>query len=435
MAGRLTAKMIEQAKARAVQYEESDQRNGLSLVIYPSGKKSWCVRYRNAERKTRKVTLGTIDRLALPAARKEATAIMARVDRGDDPASKAKSDTTAQMSVRTASELFMADRRAQKRSRAAGEVQRQFNAYILPAIGEAQVASVKGGEARAIVKRLVADGSPVMANRVHATLARFFKWAADPDRGYIPASPYAVFGKPADELPSRDRVLSTAEIAALWREAGEAGQPFGPLLRLLILTGQRRSEVTGICEPELDRARAEWTIPAERAKNGEGHIVPLSGPALSELASVRRIGKSQRLFTTDGNTAFAGHHKAKARLDAKLQFNRPWRLHDIRRTVATILQMLGEPVHVVEALLNHKSGAVSGIAAVYQRHEYSEDKRHAVNALARFIVDIASIEARRIAFEGMRDTRELRTAIHASDGAWSEYLAALDSPADEREAA
>ena len=432
--GRLNVTVIKQAKARAVQYEESDRQDGLSLVIYPSGKKSWCVRYRNEAGKQRKVTLGPIERLSLPDARREAKALMVNVDRGDDPGAKATTEKTALAIVRTASESFMADRRAQARNRAAAEVQRQFNAYILPAIGDVAMVDVKGSDARAIVKRLITDGSPVMANRVHATLARFFKWAVDPDQSLIDASPYAAFGKPADER-SRDRVLSTAELAALWREAGAADQPFGPLVRLLILTGQRRSEVTGMTESELDRERGEWTIPGLRAKNGEAHIVPLSPAALSELAKVKRIGKAKTIFTTNGTTVFAGHHKAKARLDGKLQFNGAWRLHDIRRTAATVLQRLGEPVHVVESLLNHKSGAVSGIAAVYQRHEYAEDKRHAVHALARFVVDIASLEARRLEFESMRDTRNFRAAIHADDEAWSEYLYALDNPADERDAA
>lgn len=434
--GRLTVKLVEQAKAKAVQYEESDQQDGLVLVVYPSGAKSWAVRYRNAAGKQRKKSLGPVGRMHLAKARKEARALMSRIDEGDDPAAKQKPDATVRGTVKAASERFMVDRRAQERNRSADEVQRQFDAYILPTLGERVLATVTGPDARKVVTDLAAAGSRTMANRVHSTLARFFKWAADPDRALIAASPYAGYGKPAGER-SRNRVLSTVELAALWHAAGKADQPFGPIVRLLILTAQRRSEVTGMKDSELNATRAEWTIPGERAKNGERHTVPLSPPALAELATVKRIGKNGLVFTTSGTAIFAGHHKAKARLDAEIQFNAPWRLHDIRRTVATGMARLGEPVPVVEALLNHKSGTRAGVAGIYNRHEYEDEMELAALAWGRFVVDVVANDARRLAWDAIsaRDKAQFRAAIHSDDAAWFEYLEALDAPTETAEAA
>jgi integrase len=436
--GRLTVAMVRQAKARAIQYEESDKADGLVLVVFPSGRKSWAVRYRNDAGKQRKVTLGPVDQLSLGDARNAAKELMLRIAKGDDPSAKAKTDDPETTTVKAASETFMVDRRAQDKNRAADEVQRQFDAYILPAIGDSVLSKVTGPQVRKIVLARVTEGSRIMANRVHATLARFFKWAADRDRALIEANPYSGYGKPVDESGrGRERTLSNVEIAALWREAGKVDQPFGPIVRLLILTGQRRSEVTGMTDREIDPTRAEWIIPSDRAKNGDRHTVPLSPPAMAELAKVKRIGKGGLVFTTNGESIYAGHHKAKSRLDAQLQFNEAWRLHDIRRTVATGLAALGVTAPVVEAILNHRTGSRAGVAGVYNRHAYADEMELALIAWGRFIVDVVAIDRRRIAFDGMRarDKPPFNVAIQSDDEEWSEYLATLDTPADEREAA
>ncbi|MCV0384043.1 MAG: integrase arm-type DNA-binding domain-containing protein [Erythrobacter sp.] len=433
----MTVKLVESAKARDAQYEESDGEGGLVLVVYPSGAKSWAVRYRNAAGKQRKKSLGPIDRMKLADARKAARAIMARVDDGDDPSSRAKVEADkAALTVRSASERFMKARRAQERNRAADEVQRQFDSYILPAIGEGPIAAVSGDNARKVVTDLANAGARTMANRVHSTLARFFKWAAEPDQRLVAQSPYAGYPKVADER-ERDRVLSSSELAALWHEAGVTAQPFGPIIRLLILTAQRRSEVTGMTDAELDLNRAEWTIPSDRAKNGDRHVVPLSKPAIAELAKVTRIGKKGLVFTTTGEAVYAGHHKAKARMDRALGFNEPWRIHDIRRTATTGLIALGQQPATVEALLNHRTGARAGVAGVYNRHQYRDEMELAAEVWGRFIVDVIAIDTRRLAYDRLRlrERAAFNAAIQSDELAWSEYLAVLDDPSDAREAA
>jgi integrase len=171
---------------------------------------------------------------------------------------------------------------------------------------------------------------------------------------------------------------------------------------LLLLTGQRRSEVFGMRWEELDRKAATWTIPADRAKNAQAHVVPLSDLAVAEItAMLTQPGKEAPadwpkrglLFSTNNRTPASGISKAKLRLDAAageiaeeagLKLSE-WRLHDLRRTVATGLQKLGVRLEVTEAVLNHISGSKAGIVGIYQRHDWADEKREALDLWARHV--------------------------------------------------
>lgn len=137
---------------------------------------------------------------------------------------------------------------------------------------------------------------------------------------------------------------------------------------------------------ELDLANATWTIPAKRAKNATQHTVPLAPLAISMLEGLPRFAGSEFVFTTTGTTPISGFGRLKARLE-KASGADDWRMHDIRRTVATNMAMLGVQPHVIEAVLNHKSGIVSGVAAVYNRHAYTQEKREALEGWARRVME------------------------------------------------
>jgi integrase len=173
----------------------------------------------------------------------------------------------------------------------------------------------------------------------------------------------------------RERVLCDDELAALWRATASAG-PFRGIVRLLILTGQRREEVAGMTWAELSGDFSTWTIPASRAKNGATHLVPLSAPAQDLLREAPRFGE---LVFPGLRGPFNGWSKAKAALDAKSGVTN-WRLHDLRRTMATGLQRLGVRLEVTEQVLNHVSGSRAGIVGVYQRHDFVLEKRAALEA-------------------------------------------------------
>jgi len=182
------------------------------------------------------------------------------------------------------------------------------------------------------------------------------------------------------------------------------GSPFGIFFQLLILTGQRRSEVAGIAWPELNREEAIWVIPTERAKNKAAHIVPLSPAVIDQIDRLAGVAgepnpkwpKVGLLLSTNGRTQISGISKAKRRLDAGIAKRKDgealdhWRINDLRRTLATGLQRLGIRFEVTEAVLNHVSGAKSGVAGVYQQHDWKDEKRSALDAWARHVGDLVS---------------------------------------------
>ena len=241
-----------------------------------------------------------------------------------------------------------------------------------------------------------------------------FAWAVK--RGMVSANPFAELPI-ARSVAKRERVLTDTEIAETWSAAGKASAPYRTIIRLLILTGQRRGEVAGMTWGELSDDLATWTIPGERTKNGIVHVVPLSEPArdlipamLQDHAKAEKQALAERRTTAAlampgvVDTPFTGWSKSKAALDKAIMEARtkaatttgttaaplvPWSVHDLRRTVATGLQRLGVRLEVTEAVLNHISGSRGGIAGVYQRHDWAAEKRAALDAWAAHVLAAA----------------------------------------------
>ena len=228
------------------------------------------------------------------------------------------------------------------------------------------------------------------------------------ERGLIEASPAAGIRAPA-EMQSRDRVLTDPELAAAWKACDALGWPFGPLVRLLILTGQRRDEVARMRWCDLHLERRIWELPRELTKSDRAHVVPLSDAALEIIAALPRLGDlvfpARRASSTN---AVSGFSRAKARLDSEMLVLlrqqatgagkdaekvelKPWRLHDLRRTAASGMARLGAPPHVIGHALNHAPAASLGqIGAIYVRHDYEPETRQALAAWAREVSRIAS---------------------------------------------
>jgi len=217
-------------------------------------------------------------------------------------------------------------------------------------------------------------------------------------RGTVSSNPFA-------ELPlstvvnKRDRALSDEEAAAVWRAAGEAPLPYGAIVRLLMLTGQRREEVAGMTWGELSEDLATWTISATRTKNGIPYLVPLSQPASKllhtlpcnwpgDVQGAHQRAKLALVFPGQRGTPFSGWSKAKSVLDAASGVS-GWWLHDLRRTLATGLQRLGVRLEVTEAVLNHLSGSRASVVGIYQRHDWAEEKRAALDAWSAHLLAAA----------------------------------------------
>jgi integrase len=218
-------------------------------------------------------------------------------------------------------------------------------------------------------------------------LSTFFGWVAKRKR-LIDASPCSVH-RP-EPAGTRDRVLTNAEIRIFWSACEAVSEPFSQALKLLLITGCRLNEVAQMRRAELSEDGSIWTIPGERTKNRKPHVVPLPPIARSILATINLVS-SKFTFSTTGRSPVSGWARVKGRLDAEMQIP-PWRLHDLRRTAATGMAEIGIPPHIVEAALNHVSGAKGGVAGIYNRAAYTQEKRVALERWADHVA--ALVEGR-----------------------------------------
>jgi integrase len=380
---RLTTKAVEAMRPSTERREIPDAHMpGLYLVAQPSGAKSWAVRYRH-QGVSRKCTLGTYPAIDLKSAREIAAKALRAVAEDRDPGrEKIEARTKQTDSVDSLVEEFL--ERHVRRSNRVGtqeETERLFRLHILPRWRGRVISSITKRDIIEMVDRVVDGGSPVAANRTLTVTKTFFNWCVA--RDILAVSP-AQGVKPPTPEKSRDRVLDDAELMRVWEAAGKIGYPFGTMVRLLIATGQRRDEVAQIQWQEIDLDKRLWTLARERTKNDSAHEVPLNDIVLNILNTIPRHGTY--LFSTNGgSTPSSNYSQNKHRLDSLLPGLPDWRLHDLRRTCATGLAKLGVPVHVTEAVLNHKSGKISGIAAVYNRHDYKNEKIQALDAWGQHV--------------------------------------------------
>lgn len=425
----ITKSLVNDAKPGERDHFTWDEEvSGFGLKVTPAGRKIYVYQYRiarpgEAERTpARRYTIGRHGNLTPAQARKRAKELAELVERGicpkekeqADQAAEDKAEQLAREKARLEGELVFEkvaalwlehyENEKDRRPASVKLAKLVVNSHLKPKLNGKPMPHIGRAELQPII-----DCIPVkqrgMRRAVFAYASVLFGWATK--RGDIQANPLAAMVKP--EAPkARDRVLSDNELAALWKASANLGEPFGPFFRLLILTGQRRSEVAGIDWAELDRTTATWTIPADRAKNGVAHIVPLSPEAKAELDRLAKIGetdqdgngikcwpKSGFVLTTTGRTPISGITKAKNALDAQVKKDRDgraleaWRIHDLRRSLATGFQRLGIRFEVTEAVLNHVSGAKGGIAGIYQRHDWKDEKRSALEAWARHVAAIS----------------------------------------------
>lgn len=424
----ISKRTVDNAKSAAKDhFLWDDDIAGFGLKVTPAGGKIYVYQYRiarpgEAERTpAKRYTIGKHGNLTPDQARKRAKELAALVERRIDPrqrdldeiAATDEAKRLAQERTRIEGELafknvaaLWLDHYENEKGRRASSVNLAklvVNRYLKPTLGDKPVPHIGRADIQPII-----DAIPVrrkgIRRAVFAYASVLFGWVAG--RGDISRNPLADMVKP--EAPkSRDRVLTDDELAVIWRASETLVGPIGPFFRLLILTGQRRSEVAAMNWLELDRVTAMWTIPADRAKNRVAHIVPMSAMVIGELDRLAKAvhGDEQRVeaekwpragfvLTTTGRTAISGFTKAKNALNAGIAEARDgielpgWRIHDLRRTLATGFQRLGIRFEVTEATLNHVSGAKGGIAGIYQRHDWKAEKRSALDTWAHHVAAI-----------------------------------------------
>ena len=393
---------------------------GFGLKVTPTASKVYILQYRMGGRGTvlKRYTIGKHGSPWTPdEARTEAARLLRLVADGIDPgAAKAELRTPKQVPKDTVREVAadFIERWAKPRNRSWKEKERTINRDVLPVWGDKRIGDIKKADVIHLMDRLIARGAPIHANRMFATLRKFFNWCVE--RDLIDVSPVARMRPPSPEN-ERDRWLDDDEIRVLLSACDVVGWPFGPMVQILLLTAQRRDEVAGMRWADIDFEAKMWVLPKELAKNGRAHHVPLSPAAMTILESLPRVSESipaingkpaeERssvfVFTTNGKVPVSGFSNAKRRFDAAIsgieakraeQEGRDpvnmedWVFHDLRRTATTHMAAQGIAPHVVDKILNHVGGTIRGVAAVYNRAEYMDERRHALNVWAQKVVGL-----------------------------------------------
>lgn len=392
----ITIRTIESAKpclGRDVYIWDSALR-GYGLRVTPKGVKSYVLQYRVNGGPARRTTIGVHGSpWTTQTARKEAERLLMLVRQGADPVEEAREKKRRDKVLNFSAycdqfvELYLQSNWVDSWP----EAMRVVESVFKPRWGKKPLTALK----RADMVKLMDDYAdrPGMRKHIHSILRKLLNWAVD--REDIAVSPLAGMKAPK-ACASRRRVLGQEELICIWQATSQAGWPWGPFVRLLILTMQRRQEVAEMDWSEIDLEARIWTLPAERAKNDEAHIIPLTDMAIAELQTLLPKDKGF-VFSTTGTTPVSGYSKAKRLLDERMlkimteRLKRmgkatdsvqiaEWRLHDLRRTGATNLQALGIPIEVTEAVLNHISGTRAGVAGIYNRYKYEPEKRMALEA-------------------------------------------------------
>jgi integrase len=404
----LTDVRVRNAKPTDSQYEIFDRSvGGFALRVTPSGSKSFVVNFR-CNGKNRRMTLGNAAVMRLGEAREAAMVAKAKAKSGIDPMDEKRQQDEGMLREQQAEArrdernfTAVADLYIQRYARGSGKVpnkktwredERVFAKYVIPRWGDRYIDDIGRADVVALLDAVEDENGLYMSNRVLATVRKLFNWALV-ERAMLEVTPI-VPGMARKGEKKRTRVLNVNEIGSMWMATGTLGYPFGPLFRLLLATGQRRDEVASAKWSQMDLEQALWTIPSLDTKADRGdHLVPLNTVAMKIITALPRIDGSDLLFPTSSNATrpVSGFSKAKARCDQltkSKEFSKAgmvavsdWRLHDLRRSMATIMEdELGIAPHVIGACLNHDPQSYKGITATYTVGRLLDDRRRALDA-------------------------------------------------------
>ncbi|WP_082557821.1 site-specific integrase [Methylobacterium sp. Leaf361] len=359
-----------------------DDLPGFGVSVSQGGSRAWVVQYRNALGQSKRETLGKVGVLTAADARRAAGERLARAKLGEDPhAEKAKAKARAAITLGAVVDPYLEAAEPNMRPAYHAEATRYLRTVWKP-LHKVPLHTVDRQKISDRLAEIRRETGPHAANRARSALSAHFAWLVGTGKAEL--NPVMGVPKPAPEV-RRARVLSEDEIARVLKACRD--DDFGRIVRLLLLTGQRRDEVAEMMWPELNLAGALWSLPGARVKNGLDHDVPLSAPALQILSTMQDIEGQAFVFGQGGN-GFQGFSKAKAALDKRSGVT-GWRLHDLRRTAATLMtDRLKVLPHVVEAVLNHISGHKAGVAGIYNRAVYATEKREALDALGGFVTSL-----------------------------------------------
>lgn len=395
----VTAKRLKPPPKGQVDYFDKGYP-GLALRISYGGRRSW-IFFNRWDGKLHRTQLGTYPAMSLAEAREAWREAREKADRSVDPGQK-KAKAQAMDTMTAVANEFLKRHVATLKERTREEYTRPIEKLIKPRWGHRTPSSINRADTLTLLDDVAENGGPYAANRTLALLKVFGNWSVE--RGIIDANPFASIKAHAKEQ-SRDRVLADDELVALWRVFCDMPYPFGPFLKVLTLSAQRRREVANMrwSELDLDGETPTWTLPRSATKGDREHVVPLAPQVVDILVSLPRFDGTDFVYTSKPERPVSGFSKAKAIVDRKVLEaaqkaaeevgNDPetvdtlarWRMHDLRRTAASNMARMGFPPHVVAAVLNHSPGSTQGITAIYNRYRYSDEKTAALSAWARHI--------------------------------------------------
>jgi integrase len=381
---------IELPKGKRDYIQFDDDIPGLGLRIREGGSRTWIFQYRIGS-KQRRMVLGSAKsaQLNLAEIRKTASRLHGRVELGQDPAmDKETARIEAGNTVGALIHQYLETRKSDWRPRSETEIRRHLTKHSKP-LHSMPLAGVSQRNVANLLNDIAKYSGDVTANRVRASLATFLGWVIR-EGIRLPEGNVAAYTNKRIEK-SRDRVLIDAELKQIWKACPD--DYYGAVIRLLILTGQRFSEIAALRWDEVHDEQI--VLSGDRTKNGRTHVVPLSEAAKSILSNFHR-GNRKHLFGRD-DTGFQGRSAAKLKLDERIAAGGSaianWTPHDLRRTAATRMAELGVQPHIVEAVLNHVSGHKGGVAGIYNRATYDKEKREALNLWAEHVM--ATVEGRK----------------------------------------
>lgn len=405
MKKRLTDRFVQSvaapASGRAVYID--DAAPGLELRVSADGRKAWSIRYRPKGDERKRETYGVYPVRSLSDARRRALAVAAAAADGVDLPTSEKRDREERRKAdnrpKTVGDLLdeYVERYCKPNQRKWTLTERMFSSHVKPAIGGKRLANLRRADIVELLDELQNDkGLRAQVNRVRSAIVAALNWGVE--REYLDVNPAAAVKKRKIEA-SRDRVLTDDELRAIWRAADTLPDPSQSLVKAWILTGQRRDEVRCMAWSEVDLARAVWTLPAARSKGKRDHEIPLVPAMIDMIGGLRRFGSP--VFTVDGTKAYAGQKRLKMILDRDSGVT-GWTFHDLRRTASTGMAALHVSQDVIDRVLNHAKGTLAG---TYNRHDYLDQKRRALETWAERVAFIVG-DAREAG-----NVRELRARV------------------------
>jgi integrase len=396
------------------------QLPGFGLRVSETGRKTWMAMYRVNGKLVRE-TIGTVALIpAVGDARDRARKSMQTAQSGEHPVEARKRHANVEAKEAAEAEALARDTvsavidryltgYAKRRMRPDyyAETMRTLERDVKGSLGNRPLREISRRDLRELLESIVERGSPSHANHVLAYSRAMLNWAVSND--IIETNPADGLKMPAP-LVQRDRALNDDEIRLFWLACDKIGGPFGSLFKLLLLTAQRRDELAHATWPEFDLDKALWMLPRARTKNDKAHLVHLAPGAVAILSKLPKVGKKGFLFTTTGETPVSGFGRARERLDAAMLDIRkaemvaagealedmaidPFTLHDLRRTAATGMAAIGVAHHVLDKVLNHVGGKISGVARIYNRFEYLPERKLALDAWAQHLESVARGDA------------------------------------------